>query len=137
MATVNIKQAPSLPCNPDVAFSAWLDSKVHGEMIGGSAKINPKVGGKFSIWDGEIVGTTIQIDNAKRRIVQLWHYNYDDWPQDQPSKITIEFVGDRANPNGTRLRFWHSGIPEKYAKDIEKGWKEYYWQPMQKYFSTN
>ena len=136
MASKNIKQAPSFPTDPQTVFKAWMDSKSHSAMLGdGQAKINSRVGGSFSIWDGAIVGKTLQIDPKKRRIVQSWRYSYDDWPKDKPSKITLEFIIDKSNPEHTRLRFWHSGIPEKYAVDIAKGWKDYYWKPMRAYFS--
>jgi hypothetical protein len=49
------------------------------------------------------------------------------------SKITLDLV-----PQGgkTRIRFWHSGIPTRYAKDIDQGWKDYYWKPMQAWFAA-
>lgn len=131
MATKNIKQWTILPCTPDVAFSAWMDAKLHGEMIDGNAKIDPKVGGASSVWDGSVKGKTLELDPKKHRIVQQWRYEYDDWPNDAPSEITIEFVPYK---NGCKLRFWQSKIPAKYVSDIATGWKEYYWKPMQEFF---
>lgn len=134
MGTKNIKQWTILACSPDEAFAAWMDSKKHGEMIGGSAEIDPKVEGLFEIWDGAVKGKTLELDPKKHRIVQEWRYEYDDWPENEPSKIIVEFVPYK---NGTKLRFWHSGIPEKYADDIAQGWRDYYWKPMQKYFKRS
>lgn len=132
MQTKSFKQWTILPCSPDVAYHAWLDSKEHGWMIDGSAKIDPKVGGKFSIWDGSVVGKTVALDPKTNKITQEWRYEYDDWPKDAFSKITVQFV---AHKDGQcKLRFWHSGVPEKYADDIAKGWQEYYWKPMKEYF---
>lgn len=34
-------------------------------MIGGKAKIDPKIGGLFSIWDGVVKGKTIGLDPKK------------------------------------------------------------------------
>lgn len=136
MRTKNIKQAPSLPAPPQVVFDAWLDSKLHGAMIGGSAKIDARVGGKFSIWDDYATGVNLEIDPSKLRIVQSWRDNSTDWPKDHFSKITLEFTAEGADPAGTRLRFWHSGIPEKHAASIAQGWKDYYWEPMQRYFEA-
>lgn len=129
--TKNIKQWVILFCSPEEAYSAWMDSEKHGKMIGGDAKIDPKAGGLFSIWGGKIVGKTIELDSEKHRIVQQWRYNYPDWPENEPSKITIEFV---PNKKGCKLNFSQSKIPEKYAEDIAQGWKDYYWKPMQEYF---
>lgn len=132
MKTRNIKQLVVLPCTAEEAYDAWLSSKKHGEMVGGDAKIEAKVGGKFSIWDGEITGKTLELDPEKHIIVQSWRYNYSDWPEDQPSKITLEFA--KHNENQCKLLFSQSGIPEKYADEVADGWKEYYWEPMKEYF---
>lgn len=136
MKTSNFKQAPSFSTSPNVAFKAWLDSKQHGAMIGSSALIDPKVGGKFSIWDDYATGETLEIDPIKHRIIQTWRDNSTDWPEGYYSKITLEFVQDKSKPGQTRLRFWHSGVPAEHAKDIAKGWKDFYWQPMQDYFAA-
>ena len=132
MATKNIKQWTILNCSPDEAYKAWMDSKRHGEMIGGSAKIDPKIGGSFNIWDGAVKGKTLELDPRKHRIVQEWHYDYDDWSKDVPSKIIVEFVPYKI---GCKLGFWQTKVPSKYASDIAQGWRDYYWKPMQKYFT--
>src|SRR3990167_314563 len=128
----NIKQWTILNCAPEEAYRALVDSKKHGDMIGGDAKIDPKIGGLFSIWGGAVTGKTIELDPKKRRIVQSWRYEYDDWPENEPSKITVEFV---PNKNGCKLRFWQSDVPDKYVDEIAGGWRDYYWKPMQEYFS--
>ena len=130
MKVKNIKQSAVFHCIPDKAYSAWLDSKIHGDMIGGTTKIDPRVGGKFAIWDGSIVGQTLELNSKTRRVVQNWRY--DNWPKDYFSKITIEFMPDRKDK--TKINFTQTGIPEEFAKDIEQGWKDYYWEPMKKYF---
>jgi activator of HSP90 ATPase len=38
-------------------------------------------------------------------------------------------------PGGTLLTLVHTGLPEGMEKDFEKGWKEYYFKPMKKYFT--
>lgn len=65
MKTKNIKQWTILPCIPDKAYNAWLDSKTHGQMIEREAKIDPNIGGSFSIWDGAVKGKTIELDPKK------------------------------------------------------------------------
>lgn len=134
MSTKSIKQSTILPCSPDTAFRAWLDSRQHGLMTGGQstdATIDPKVGGKFNIW-GAATGVTLEIDPTRRRIVQSWRYDYDDWPKDQPSQLRLEF---RPYKGGQcQLRFWQTGLPAKYAPDVADGWQKYYWTPMKAYF---
>ena len=134
MQTKNIKQSVILPCTPQEVYNAWLDSKTHGEMVNGSAKIDPKVGGKFLIWNGDISGKTIELHPDDLKIVQSWRENYDDWPDDYFSVITLQFTPHKNSQ--TKMLFSHSGIPAKFARDINEGWKTYYWEPMKQYFMS-
>jgi activator of HSP90 ATPase len=129
-----IKQEVVLDCSPDVAFAAWLDSDEHGNMVGspGEAKIENEEGGDFDIWDGSIVGTTVEIDKTKHRIVQNWRYDYEDWSEDEPSKITLDFVADG---DKTKLKFEQTDVPDHYVDEVAEGWKAYYWEPMKQYFA--
>lgn len=131
MKAKSIKQSVLLNCTPDTGYEAWMDSKKHGEMIGGSAKIEDKVGGKFNIWDGSIIGETLEMDRKNLKIVQSWRYDYDDWPEELASKITVQFI---KHGKGCKLVFTHTGVPDKYVDEIAKGWEDYYWKPMQEYF---
>ena len=64
-----------------------MDSKKHGEFTGDKAKIDPKVGGKFSAWDGYILGKTLELEPFKR-IVQSWRTT--EFPKDAPdSKLEV------------------------------------------------
>ena len=132
MKTENINQTVMLSCTPEEAYEAWMDSKKHGEMIDGSANIDNKVGGRFNIWDGAVVGETLELHSNEHKIVQSWRYDYDDWPKDKPSRIVVQFI---KHSDGCKVVFSQSGIPGKYVDDIAKGWKEYYWEPMKDYFS--
>lgn len=134
METKNIKQSIILSCSPKEVYDAWLDSRKHGEMIKGDAKIEPKVSGEFSIWEGSITGKTLELDPHNNRIVQAWRYDYDDWPKDHLSKITIEFTPYKNNQ--CKVLFEHIGIPIKYVDEIAQGWQDYYWEPMEEYFQN-
>ncbi len=133
MQTKDIKQEVTLPCSPQVAYDAWLNSTTHGEMINGKAVIDPKVGGKFDIWDGYAIGKTLVLDSKRLKIVQEWREDSTDWLEDYYSKITLEFTPYKDDQ--TKLIFTQIGIPEKHARSIENGWKDYYWKPMKEYFS--
>ncbi|MEK7183979.1 MAG: SRPBCC domain-containing protein [Patescibacteria group bacterium] len=133
--TTTIEQSFIVKCEPEVAFTAWLDSKLHGEMLSspGEATIDPKVGGKFSIWDGAITGETLRIDQKKKQVVQSWRYDYDDWSKDEPSKLTIEFLPHEEGRQ-TKVQIRHTDVPENHAKELTEGWEQYYWSPMKEYF---
>lgn len=129
-----IKQTVVLKCLPQETFNAWLDSKSHSDMTGGGAKIDPVVHGKFTAWDKYIEGETLEIDPKNLTIIQAWRENEDEWPEDYYSQIKVKFL--KHGNKETKLEFEQTGIPEIYLEDLEKGWKDYYWKPMQEYFSS-
>ena len=132
MQTKDIKHTTILQCTPQQAYNAWLDSQIHGEIIGANAVIIPMVGGAFSLWDDNTTGRTIELYPSKYKIVQSWRDNSMGWSNDYFTTITLQFV--KEDDNRTRLNFTQTGIPENDTKSIEDGWEEYYWVPMKQYF---
>ena len=135
MHTLQITHSIELDCPPLKAFDGWLDSKIHGAMIDGQADIDPTIGGKFSIWEESIVGKTTLVDRQNLKIEQDWRYEYDDWPSDKPSHISLRF--EPRSDGTTVLHFDQCCVPENHLAEIEKGWNEYYWRPMREYFSKS
>jgi uncharacterized protein YndB with AHSA1/START domain len=119
-----------LPAPPDRVYAAWLSSDQHAAMTGGSADIDPRVGGKHSAWDGYITGTTLELDPS-RRIVQSWRTA--EFPADSADS-RLEIVLDLAGV-GTRLTLNHSDIPDGQGASYQSGWVENYFEPMKNYFS--
>lgn len=130
MKTRNIKQWLDVNASAQEIYDTWMDSKKHAKMVGSTAKIDPKVGGKFEIWGGDITGENVELVPGEK-IVQLWHSS--EWTDESHmSKITLKF---KKNKDGTtRILFWQSGIPEESVKDIEDGWKDYYWANLKDMF---
>ena len=59
------------PVSPKRLYEAWLSSIEHSAFTNSEAKIDPRVGGEFSAWDGYITGTTVSLEPYSR-IVQNW-----------------------------------------------------------------
>jgi len=116
--TVNFK-AP-----PHEVYETLMDSKKHAELVAAEARINKKVGGKFSIYDGEIEGVNLELVPDKK-IVQSWRYS--DWPEGHYSQATFLL---EENHGGTKLTFTQTEVPEDKYEDVSQGWYDYYWQPM-------
>ena len=108
-----------------------MNSKEHSAFTGDKAVVSAKVGGTFSVWSGFITGKNIKLIKNKK-IVQAWKSTMDGWPAKHYSTVTFAL---QKTKTGTKLVFTHKNIPASCAKDISKGWKEYYWKPMKKYFS--
>ena len=130
MKTKNIKQWLDVNASAQQIYDVWMDSKKHAKLVGSSAKIDPKIGGKFEVWGWDITGENVELVPGEK-IVQTWRNS--EWPEGVMSKITLKF---KKNKDGTtRVLFWHSGIPEESLKDIEDGSKSYYWESLKEMFN--
>ena len=111
-------------------YDAWLSSEEHSAMTGGMAHIDPTVGGSFDAWDGYISGKTIELDPG-RRIRQTWrtlHFAPDD--PDSTIDLLLEPDGD-----SVLLTLTHSNVPDGQTSYEESGWRQYYFEPMQRRFT--
>jgi activator of HSP90 ATPase len=118
-----------MPIPPQKLFDAWLSSKIHSAMTGDVAKIEAKVGGKFTTGDNYIQGTIIELEPPKK-IVQAWRTT--EFSVDAPdSKLEIII---EATETGSKLTLIHSNVPEDQVDEYKEGWKDFYFDPMKIYF---
>jgi len=117
------------PVEPEVVYRAWLSSEEHSEMTGSAAKVQARVGRRFSAWDGYITGRTLELEEPSR-IVQAWRTGeFAEGDADSRVEIILEAV-----EGGTRLTLTHSNIPDGQAESYKNGWEEWYFAPMRAYF---
>jgi activator of HSP90 ATPase len=119
-----IRQTVTFKAGAHAIYEALMDSKKHAQFTGGAATISRKVGGEFSISDGDIEGKNLELE-PDRKIVQSWRYS--DWEKGVYSTAT--FFLEESNGK-TKLTFTQSGVPDEHYEDIKQGWKDYYWAPM-------
>lgn len=129
MELKTIHQSVILPASPHAIYQGFIDAKTHAAMTGGAATSDPKVGGKFTAWDGYIWGEFRELV-PNERIVELWQTS--EWPDDEPpSTLTLEF---KSHPDGTELTLTHDDVPAEQADNYDQGWHDHYWTPMSEYF---
>ena len=127
--TKTIRQTVGFDASPHEVYAALMDSKKHAAFTGAKARIDPRVGGAFSVWDGYATGMNVRLEKDKV-IVQTWRTT--EFAADvRDSKVTFRLS---RTEEGTRLRFVHSGVPDELAEDIAQGWNEFYWTPMKAFF---
>ena len=130
MSGASFRVSAVLPAAPEQVFKAWMSSKGHGAMTGGTAKVTAKIGAKFSAWDGYITGKTLELVPGQR-IVQAWRTT--DFPEDaEDSRIEISLKKER---KGTRITLVHTEVPRKQAAEYKRGWVDFYFRPMKLYFA--
>lgn len=125
----SISVSAIIPASREKIYKAWLNSGEHANMTGSNAVINPGKGGKFKAWDGYITGKNIELDPFSR-IVQSWRTSeFSDDHEDSLLEILLE-----DHKGKTRITLKHTNIPDGQGESYKKGWSEFYFMPMKKYF---
>jgi activator of HSP90 ATPase len=126
----SFKISTVLPSPRERLYKAWLSSKEHSVFTGGKARIQARVGGRFTAWDGYITGTTVVLEPF-RRVVQSWRTA--EFPPGSPdSRLEVLFDDVKM---GTRVTLIHRQLPQGQAEQYKAGWREYYFVPMREYYS--
>jgi len=129
MKVKTIKQEVIVPATPVEVYEAFMDAEKHSAFTGSRATCDPRVGGRFTAWDGYISGKNLELEKGKR-IVQEWVTT--DWPQNYPpSRLELNF---KAVKEGTEISMVHSEVPAEQADDTKQGWIDFYWEPLKEYF---
>ncbi len=127
--TKTIRQKVTIPADPMKVYEAYMDAEKHAKFTGSKASSDPKVGGEFTAWDGYISGKNLELEPGMR-IVQEWRSS--DFPEGYAaSRLELTLKDAKGS---TELTMVHSGVPVEIAEDIAQGWKDFYWEPMKKYF---
>jgi activator of HSP90 ATPase len=115
---------------PERIYQVLLDAKQFKTCSGLPAEIDPKVGGWFSLFAGQIEGRNVELIK-NQRIVQAWRPA--SWPAGIYSIARFELV---PRDPGTRIVFDHTGFPEDAQEHLASGWQEHYWGPLHKYLNA-
>lgn len=133
---ITIHQEISFSVAPARLYQALLSSeqfsastkKSFDMFTTSSAKIDARVGGAFSLFDGHIIGRILELVPDKR-IVEAWRVV--DWPEGVYSIARFDL---KPNSDGTQLSFDHIGFPPGLKEHLASGWQEHYWDALKKYF---
>jgi activator of HSP90 ATPase len=126
-AAESIHQQVMLKLAPDRIYAALLDERQFSAMTGGlAARIDPHEGGAFSLFGDQITGRTVQLV-PNTRIVQAWRSGSWD-----PGVYSIARFELSAAASGTKLVLDHTGFPTGQAAHLAAGWKDHYWNALQR-----
>jgi activator of HSP90 ATPase len=92
-------------------------------------QISNEVGGTFAIFGGHIIGRQLELV-PNERIVQAWRVV--DWAPGWWSIANFELVEQGA---GTKIVFDHTGFPKGQGEHLASGWREHYWDTLEKYLA--
>src|SRR5262245_41460923 len=98
---------------PHEVFAIFTDAERHRTMSGGErAEIEPRVGGRFEVFDGAVSATFREL-LPDRRIVQTWRER--DWPAGHFALLELRFVAVNGG-RGTHVQLMLAGVPELRAE---------------------
>jgi uncharacterized protein YndB with AHSA1/START domain len=118
-----------LKTTPQRIYEALLDAKQFAAFSGVPATIEPKAGGAFSMFGGQIVGRTIELV-PNQRIVQAWRPTHWD-----PGIYSIVEFQLKPGGSGALVALDHKGFPEGEFDHLEWGWHAHYWEPLKKFLA--
>ena len=102
----------------------------HAEMTGAPATASSQVGGEFTAHGDYISGINLELVDGER-ILQTWRtIQFEDSDRDSSIEVTFE-----VSSTGTLVTLRHWNIPPDQAEGYESGWPNFYFAPMQDYFS--
>ena len=125
-----IRQTVTFTAKPLDVYEALMDSRAHSAFTGSAARISPRVGGRFTAYDGYAEGRNLELIPG-RKIVQSWRAS--DWPDGHYSTVTFALA--RAG-TGAKLTFTQTEVPDDQVASVRQGWVEFYWEPLKALFAT-
>jgi uncharacterized protein YndB with AHSA1/START domain len=129
-ALTSLHQEIEIAAPPAKIYQGLLSSKQFTAFSGVPATIDPKVGGAFSLFGGQVVGRNVELV-ANRRIVQAWR-PLGDFPDGVYTLVKFELT---PKGKGTLLVLDHTGFPPGHYDHLYSGWGEHYWVPLKKFLA--
>lgn len=124
--TYNFNQ--NFKCPPAELYNVLTLPELMRAFTNAPTQVDSTVGGKFSLFDGQITGEFIELIPNKK-IVQKWRFK--TWPQGHFSMVSINL---KDKGDSTELTLKQSEIPSsEYEKTVE-GWQRYYWEAIKRTF---
>ena len=116
-------------CSAKMIYYAWLSSEGHTAMTSAIAHVDPRVGGRFDVYDGYISGKTLELE-PPHKIVQSWRTaQFTDQHEDSIIEVILDESGGQ-----TVLTLTHKNVPIDQTSSEQGGWEKHYFQRMKQRF---
>ncbi|KAK4281799.1 hypothetical protein QN277_013251 [Acacia crassicarpa] len=132
--TINLTER--LNCRASDLYEILMDENRWKGFTQSNARISKEVGGEFSIFDGSVKGTNVELQEGKL-IVQQWRF--ESWPDGLQSLVRLVF--EETEPGVTIIKLTHTDVPtqDRYGnatvvENTERGWRELIFQRIKTVF---
>lgn len=127
--TESIKFSFDLPVSPERVYRAWLNSHEHSQFTGSPARIEPKEGGTYTAFNGDVRGENLVLTPFSH-IVQTWRTTeFADSEPDSQIDIKLE-----PTCLGTLMTLSQTGVPRNQSAEFLEAWENNYFRPLLRYF---
>ncbi|MFA6042415.1 MAG: SRPBCC domain-containing protein [Patescibacteria group bacterium] len=115
--------------SPAEVFDALTDSRKLAAWSG-EGIVQPKVGGRFAMFDGWVSGKVLAYKPGKE-LGYTWKTT--EWAEAwEPSEVRYTFAKTKT---GTKVTLTHANLPNaKEAREHKVGWSEHVFEPLAEYF---
>ncbi|EEZ99044.1 activator of 90 kDa heat shock protein ATPase homolog 1 [Tribolium castaneum] len=126
VTTINITQ--QFQCRAQEFYDALTKIEMVTAFTRAHVKMDASKGGKFELFNGNIVGQFDELVPGKK-IVQQWRYK--QWPEGHYSTVTFN-INEKSDH--TEVNVVQSGVPTGEAEVTKENWQRYYWDSMKRAF---
>lgn len=127
-STGQFEVTDTFKCRAEDVFLALLEEGRVRAYTQSEAKIDAKVGGAFSLFNGNVTGTIKDLVPYSR-IVMAWRFK--DWTEGHFSEVTIALS---ENDGEASLRLTHTGVPTADIERTREGWRIHQFERMKLIF---
>ncbi|GAB2295476.1 hypothetical protein Dimus_029642 [Dionaea muscipula] len=121
-----IKLTERFNCRAIDMYEILMDENRWKGFTQSNASISREVGGEFSIFEGSVMGTNVELQHGKL-IVQKWRFG--SWPDGVYSTVKLTF--DEPEPGVTIVKLVQTDVPEEdrygnetVVENTERGWRD-------------
>ncbi|KAJ1403369.1 START-like domain superfamily [Sesbania bispinosa] len=123
-------------CRAKDLYEILMDENRWKGFTQSNARISKEVGGEFSIFDGSVTGTNLELQEAKL-IVQRWRFG--SWNDGVQSQVRLVF--EEPEPGVTIVKLTHTDVPDEdrygnatVVENTERGWRDLIFQRIRAVF---
>jgi len=115
---VSVSVTDKFMCRPMDLYFCFVEPNRVKAYAGGDATVDAKVGGKFALFGGAVVGEFTELVPGSK-LVQKWRFS--SWSEGHYSTVVMDFE----EKNGkTVFKLTQTNIPEQDKERTEGGWRD-------------
>ena len=114
-----IEQTYVIEASPEQVWQALTDPELISRWSGATAQFAPEAGSEYSLWNGDIGGSVVEVVPLER-LVQTWK------PKNWTVEDSVVTFALAPSDGGTRVDLIHENVQDWDYDGTNEGWDIYY-----------